>query len=233
LANRAVATPANSAAISKEELAKLYPEIEVTNIRDAILPGFYEVLVGSHVYYVTTDGRYLVRGDLVDLKMQHNVSEDRRAENRAELLSSLDPSKEVIFSPTNGEPKYRVTVFTDVDCAYCRKFHSQIAELNSLGIEVRYVSYPRSGPNTESWAKAENVWCSADPRGALTRAKLGAAVTPAPECKSPPIAEEYELGRRIGLTGTPGVYADNGVELGGYLPPGELLGALEQIYGKK
>jgi thiol:disulfide interchange protein DsbC len=230
--NGAGSSSSGSALLSKEDLAKRYPEIPVSSIRDAILPGFYEVLVGSNIYYVTTDGRYMIRGDLTDLSTKHNVSEARRAENRAALIASIDAAKEIVFSPPSGEPKYRVTIFTDVDCAYCRKFHSQIGLVNALGIEVRYVSYPRTGPNTESWAKAENVWCAADQRTALTQAKLGAAVSAVPGCKDTPIAEEYELGRSVGLTGTPGVYADNGVELGGYLPPDELLKALEKAYSK-
>jgi len=222
-----------SALISKQELAQRYPDLDVANIRDSILPGFYEVLAAGSVYYVTTDGNYMIHGDLTELATKRNVSENRRAESRAALLSAIDPATEIVFSPPAGQPKYRVTVFTDVDCPYCRKFHSEIAEVNALGIEVRYVSYPRTGPGTESWSKAEHVWCAADPKSALTQAKRGAAVDAVAGCQRTPVAEQYALGRRVGLTGTPAIYSDNGMELGGYLPPNELLTTLEQIYGKR
>ena len=113
----------------------------------------------------------------------------------------------VIFSPP--QPKYTVTVFTDVDCAYCRELHRQIADYNRLGVRVRYIFYPRTGPNTESWRKAEQVWCSADRKSALTRAKLGQPLEAKP-CGSTPVEQEYELGKAIGLEGTPGIVAANG-----------------------
>jgi thiol:disulfide interchange protein DsbC len=214
--------------IGKDDLAKRYPEIDVRNIKEGPLPGFYEVTIGSVVSYVTTDGRFLFRGDIVDLDSRNNLTELRRSANRAALLATIDPAKEIVFSPANGEIKHRVTVFTDVDCGYCRQLHREIDAINALGIEVRYVSYPRTGPDTESWAKAEKVWCAADRKAALTRAKLGADVAAAPDCKNAPIAEEYDLGRRMGLTGTPGVYSDTGVDLGGYSAPQELLARLER-----
>jgi len=215
--------------ITKEELAARYPGIAVDEIHDSPIAGLYEIAVGNRVSYVTTDGRFVIHGDIVDLATQANLSEARRAEGRASLLATIDPATAIVFSPPSGEVKYRVTVFTDVDCGFCREFHRHIAEVNALGIEVRYVSYPRTGPNTESWAKAEGVWCAADRKAALTRAKLGAEVAAVPGCAAP-IADEYELGRRVGLTGTPGLYSDSGVELGGYLPPAQLLAALEKTH---
>jgi thiol:disulfide interchange protein DsbC len=131
----------------------------------------------------------------------------------------------VIFSPP--QPKYTVTVFTDVDCAYCRELHRQIADYNRLGVRVRYIFYPRTGPNTESWHKAEQVWCSVDRQSALTRAKLGQAIDSKP-CGATPVQREYDLGRAIGLQGTPGIIASNGAMVGGYLPPQALVEQLAQ-----
>ncbi len=216
------------AAISKAELAARFPELSVEKIQAAPVPGLYEVNLGTNVYYVTTDGRFLFRGDIVDLGTRDNLTDARRAANRAELLAAVDPAKEIVFSPADGKVKHRVVVFTDVDCGYCRQFHRQIDEVTALGIEVRYLFYPRTGPNTESWSKAEKVWCAKDRKAALTLAKRGAEVA-APACTNAPIAEDYELGQRIGLTGTPGVYSDTGVELGGYIEPQALLAALERI----
>jgi thiol:disulfide interchange protein DsbC len=131
----------------------------------------------------------------------------------------------VVFSPP--DPKYTVTVFTDVDCVYCRALQRQIKDYNRLGIKVRYVFFPRTGPDTGSWYKAEQVWCSADRRAALTRAKLGEPLDTKP-CGSTPVAREYALAESIGLEGTPGIVAANGALLGGYLPPDALLAALRQ-----
>ena len=132
----------------------------------------------------------------------------------------------VVFSPP--QPKYTVTVFTDVDCPYCRALHSQIADYNKLGVRVRYVFFPRSGPGTESWHKAEQIWCSTDRKAALTQAKLGKALS-AKVCANTPVEQEYELGKAVGLEGTPGIVAANGTMVGGYLPPDKLVEQLKQL----
>jgi thiol:disulfide interchange protein DsbC len=219
--------------ISKQELASRYPGLTANNIHDGPMPGLYEVVIANNVSYITTDGRFLIRGDIVDLSNQKNLTAATRAANRSRLLAAIDPSTEIVFSPKDGAVKYRVTVFTDVDCAYCRELHRHIAEYNALGIEVRYVSYPRTGPNTESWTRAEGVWCAADRNTALTEAKLGKAVAAVPGCTSTPVAAEYQLGQLIGLSGTPGVYSDTGEELGGYVPPADLLAALQKSSSAK
>ena len=133
----------------------------------------------------------------------------------------------LVFGPK--DPKYTVTVFTDVDCGYCRKLHSQIAEYNRLGIRVRYLFWPRSGPDTESWTKAEQVWCSANRGEALTRAKRGETLNAPTNCSGLPVAREYELGKEIGIRGTPAIVLGSGEMLPGYLPPAQLL---QQLRGK-
>jgi thiol:disulfide interchange protein DsbC len=135
----------------------------------------------------------------------------------------------VIFGPR--DPKYTVTVFTDVDCAYCRELHRQIAEYNRLGIRVRYLAYPRSGPNTESWTKAEEVWCSADRNTALTEAKRDVPLKTKP-CTNNPVAREYALGKDFDIKGTPAIVMASGELLAGYLPPAMLAQHLKESQGK-
>ena len=125
-------------------------------------PGLYQVAVGANVAYVTKDGRYIVRGDIYDAETSANVSEETRARARVEMLDSVDPASMIVFKPASGEVKHTVTIFTDVDCGYCRQFHREIDKVTALGIEVHYLFFPRTGPNTESWTKADQVWCAAD-----------------------------------------------------------------------
>ena len=142
------------------------------DLRPSPIPGIYEFMQGADVSYLTADGKYFLDGNLYDMGTRENLTEALRTRARLALINAVPESQMVIFSPKN--PLYTVTVFTDVDCAYCRKLHSEMAELNRLGVRVRYMSYPRTGPNTDSWKKAEVVWCSANRNEALTRAKLGA-----------------------------------------------------------
>ena len=206
-------------------VASHLPGAKPEELRTTPIPGIYEFKRGAELVYVTADGRYGFAGDLYRLEDHANLSDIRRRELRLALINAVPESSRVVFAP--AEPKNTVTVFTDVDCQYCRALHKQIAEYNRLGVKVRYMFYPRTGPNTASWAKAEQVWCSADRRTALTAAKLGQALKTA-VCKPNPVADEYALGQAIGLTGTPGIVTESGELLPGYSPPDELLRELQQ-----
>lgn len=219
------AVAASAQEISKEELAKRLNGIDAKDITDAPIPGMYEVAVGANVAYVTKDGRYIIRGDIINVETSANLSEETRAHARATMLGSVDQSSMIVFKPANGQVKHTVTIFTDVDCGYCRQFHREIDKVTALGIEVHYLFYPRTGPNTESWAKAEEVWCAPDRNAALTRAKLGGSL-PDAKC-STPVADTYDLGQRIGVRGTPAIFNEAGDLIGGYLPPASLAKVLD------
>jgi thiol:disulfide interchange protein DsbC len=209
-------------------LLKLLPAgSKLDDLRPSPIAGIYEFMQGADISYLTADGKYFIDGNLYDMKSRDNLTEALRAHARVALIGAVPESEMLIFSPAN--PKYTITVFTDVDCAYCRKLHSEMAELNRLGIRVRYMFYPRSGPGTESWKKAEVVWCSPNRNDALTRAKAGAALDMNRTCSPTPVKREYELGESLGVRGTPAIVTDNGDYISGYLPPRELVEQLKEL----
>jgi thiol:disulfide interchange protein DsbC len=188
------------------------------------IPGLYEVTMGGLIAYVSADGKYLLSGNVYDLDSQVNLTATRRNAARAKALATASESNMIVFGPANA--KMTVTVFTDIDCGYCRKFHSQIADVNKAGVRVRYMMYPRTGPDTESWTKAEQVWCAADRREALTRAKRGEAIK-GKACGDAAIQSQYELGSDLGVEGTPAVFTQNGDYIGGFLTAPELVQAIQ------
>lgn len=196
-------------------------------LRPTPISGVYELTRGSDVAYVTADGKYAFTGDLIELNGNNNLTEQHRRELRLKAIAAFPESEMLVFGPK--EPKYTVTVFTDVDCPYCRKLHSQMAEYNRLGVRVRYLLYPRTGPNTSSWSKAEQVWCSADRNDALTRAKLGQELKTKP-CANNPVARSYALGKDFALEGTPAIIMPDGEMVPGYLPPDALLEHLKEAH---
>lgn len=214
----------NSPDAVKQKIAKLL-EIPADNIRPAPMNGWYEVQREHEFAYVTTDGKYLMQGDLVDTDTRENLTEARRRADRLQALKQLGPDNLIEFAPQPPiAAKYVVTVFTDLDCPYCRKLHSQIADYNAKGIAVRYAFFPRHGIGSPTYFQAIAVWCSADRQDALTRAKLGQAV-PAKKCDNP-IDKEYKLATALGIAGTPGIILPDGTLYGGYAPPDELLAVL-------
>ncbi len=222
---QAAAQPAAAKVDPRIGISSRIPGTKPDEFRATPIPNIYELTRGSEIAYVTADGKYAINGDLFDIPKSQDLTEDRRRDLRAQQISSMPENQMVIFGPK--DPKYTVTVFTDVDCAYCRQLHSQMADYNRLGIRVRYLFYPRTGPNTESWTKAEEVWCSDNRNDALTRAKLGQPLKAKP-CANNPVARTYALGRDFGLQGTPAIVAANGQMFDGYLSPAELLQELKK-----
>ncbi len=188
--------------------------IEPENVQVSPISGWYEIQSGSIVAYITEDGRYLLQGDLIDLDKQVNLSEQSRNVARRELISTLSDEDAILFSP--AEVKHTITVFTDVDCTYCRKLHSEIDDYLDLGFKVRYVLYPRNGPASRAWSTSEDVWCARDRGAALTAAKLDREFETS-QCNSMGVTKHYALGQDIGLTGTPAIVLEDGTLIGGYL----------------
>ena len=222
------ATAADPQTDPRLALLKLLPAgSKLEDLKPSPIAGIYQFTQGADVSYLTADGKYFLDGNVYDMATRANLTEAIRARARAAMIDAVPESQMVIFSPKN--PIYTVTVFTDVDCQYCRKLHSEIAEINKLGIRVRYLFFPRTGPNTESWRKAEVVWCSADRNEAFTRAKAGAELDMNKTCGATPVAREYALGQSIGVRGTPAIVTDGGDFINGYMPPRELLQTLKQL----
>ena len=209
----------------RERLAGMFESIAPENIKASPIEGWHMIQKGSVVAYISTDGRYLLQGDLIDLDTKVNLSEESRTVGRRELMSQLDDDEVILFSPDNA--KYSVAIFTDVDCTYCRRLHNQIQQYMDNGIEVRYLLYPRGGPASAAWNTSEQVWCAKDRGEALTLAKLDREFESA-SCDASIVQDHYVLGQEVGLSGTPAIVLEDGELIAGYLPPDALKARLEQ-----
>ena len=208
----------------RDALQKILPDAPVKDIRPTPIDGLSEVLVGSHILYMSNDGKYLLQGSMIDMESRVDLSEERRKEIRTAAIGELGENKMIVFPAKS--PKHEITVFTDIDCTYCRKLHREIKDYNGKGITVRYVMYPRSGINTPSYDKAVAVWCEDNQQDALTRAKAGEELTGSTDCDNP-VKEHLKLGQVMGLRGTPAIVMADGEMLPGYVPADKLAAALE------
>ena len=204
-------------------LGRLVPDMKISSIAESRVPGLYEVVFGAEVVYMTADGRYLLRGDLLDLGQHRNLSEDQRISMRREMLSKIPKDEFIEFAPAH--PTHTLYVFTDIDCGFCRRLHQNMPAMNANGIAVRYLAFPRAGIGSSTFKNMESVWCAPDRNKALTEAKLGHAFKGG-HCKNP-VARQYTLGERMGVHGTPALFEANGKSLGGYMSVEELLTALK------
>lgn len=205
----------------KETIKKLgHDKITINDITPTPIPGIYEVLMGANLAYLSADGRYMLIGDLIDAKNYKNLSATRRSEARTKALNELGEENMFVFAP-DKPAKYTVTIFTDIDCGYCRKLHRDIKSYNENSIKIRYLMFPRSGKDSKSYEKAVNTWCANDRNAALTKAKNGEELEHK-ECSNP-IKQHMSLGESMGVTGTPTIITDNGELLPGYAPATTLV----------
>lgn len=214
---------ASAEAEIKARLGKLLPEYKIDSIDKTPVSGLYEVVMGPQVIYVSGDGKYMIQGRLIDLANREDLTEPRRAAARIAAVDKIGEDNMVIFAPEKYD--HTVTVFTDIDCGYCRKLHREIDSYGDAGIRVRYVFYPRAGIGSDSFKKAVAVWCAEDRRQAMTDAKSGIELE-SKGCDNP-VKEHMELGELLGVSGTPAILLESGDMIPGYVPAKRLLGILE------
>ncbi|WP_026293180.1 DsbC family protein [Rudaea cellulosilytica] len=210
-----------------DALSKLAPNVKIQAMAKAELPGFYEVVVsGGQVVYASADGKYLIQGDVIDVAQKASLPGRAQSSLRLASLKTLPQSKRIVFAPAN--PKHTVTVFTDVDCPYCRQFHKQIAAYNQVGIAVEYVLFPLAiHPGADK--KAEAVWCAQDRNAAYTAAMNGQ--DPGKKTCANPVAETTALALKIGISGTPTILNESGVQVNGGVvqDPAKFLAELDRL----
>jgi len=203
----------------RAELVKMIPPAATAEIVETDAENVYRMEFQGNFAYVYSAGDHVLIGELLNTKEQVNVGELAQSERVAKVIQDVPTSKMIVFGPKDA--KRHITVFTDIDCGYCRKLHNEVTELTDAGIQVRYLAFPRAGVGSNSFNKYVSVWCNKDQQTALTTAKNGGSVSTA-SCDNP-ISETYDLGQQVGVRGTPTIIFDDGTLTPGYLPATELM----------
>ena len=192
-------------------------QLEILNIKPTPIATIYEVELNTgELLYSDASGQYLFAGDMYRATPDGllNLSAATRQQAVLRKLAAVPDGETIIFEP-EGEVKATVSVFTDVDCGYCRQLHGEREQMLDYGIRLRYLAYPRGGENAESYDKMISVWCSDDRHRSLTQAKNGQNL-PERDCESPVLAH-YNLGNELGIQGTPALIFPDGRLIPGYL----------------
>ena len=213
---------ADEAAI-RQAITKSMPSVKVDSVKPAVVKGLFEVVVGANIYYVSEDGKYLLQGRLVDVAARKDLTEEKLNVTRKLAIEKMGQANMIVFKPKIT--KYTVTIFTDIDCGYCRKLHSEIDQYLAQGITIQYLFFPRAGKGSDSYNKAVSVWCAEDRNAALTAAKKDQKL-PEKTCDNP-IDKHMQLAAEFDVKGPPMIISENGNVYPGYLPAKQLVEALE------
>src|SRR5690606_30552260 len=147
------------------------------------------------------------------MKAREDLTEGKLANARISSLKNVGSDNMIVFKPKTS--KHLVYVFTDIDCGYCRKLHSESDQYLTDGIEIRYLFCPRAREGSDSYNKAVSVWCAEDRNAALTKAKRGDTIEKR-QCENP-VDRHLALGTQMGATGTPMLVTEKGNILPGYV----------------
>ncbi|MAY03965.1 MAG: protein-disulfide isomerase [Gammaproteobacteria bacterium] len=210
----------------REVLLNTQNGIVIQSVVPSPVEGLYEVRIqNGPAIYASADAQFFIPGDLYQATQNGlvNLGESRRNEMRLERLAAIDEADMIIF-PAEGEEKAVLTVFTDVDCQYCRQLHSEMPEINEYGITIRYLAFPRSGLDQVTYPKMVSTWCAEQRNVIFTTAIRGAQIAPN-DCDNP-VAEQYQMGREFGVTGTPTLVFEDGSMVPGYIPVDDLAAFL-------
>ena len=214
------------------QLKPFFPTITTENIKNSELDGFYEVVLTNpeiDVLYISLDGRYVIQGAITDIELMTNLSTKRINAERINILNSIDESNKIVFKAENEQ--YIVHVFTDVDCPYCAKLHSNMQGMNALGITVKYLASPIEQLHPNAQSAMEKIWCAEDKAIAMHNYKTNRYLPDSPICSNP-VAEQLAISRQLGVSGTPSIFFGNGSNAPGYLEPEELLNSILKTIGK-
>lgn len=231
LLGAATACSASNDAHSDELRAQLereYPGFSIDAVRPMPLDGIYEVVSGTQVLYLSADGRYLLRGSLVDLESEQDLTAARRAGLMHAAVEAGGDDRMLIYEPAGGDAEHEITVFTDTSCPYCQRLHADLMSIvENHPVRVRYLLYPRAGVDSAAADTMRDVWCAADPHAAMTAAQRGRSVPERASDCGTPVEDHFALGQKVGVSGTPFLlFGEDGPTLSGYRPRAQLLSML-------
>ncbi|MBL10929.1 MAG: hypothetical protein CL402_10520 [Acidiferrobacteraceae bacterium] len=206
-----------------QAVAQIFSDVDPSSVKASPIPNLFVVVIGTNVIYITDDGRYAISGDMIELESGKNLAEGVRSNIRKNIVSGLDKSGLIIYSP--AQIRTTITVFTDITCPYCVRFHQEIGDLLKAGIRVQYAGFPRAGIPSKANDALVSVWCSDDPEKAMTNAKAGNYVEER-VCDTS-IDKHLEIAERIGIRGTPTIVLENGEIIPGFVPAEEIIRAID------
>ncbi len=213
-----------AAKLITQKLEAARPGLKVGAVTPSAVKGIYKTTIeNGPAVYSSADGQFFITGELYQLQANDlvNLTQKDMDVTRKKLMEQIKLEDMIVFAPKEGETKAIINVFTDVDCGYCQKLHREIPDYNKLGIEIRYMAFPRAGIASESYNKVVSAWCAKDPQDALTKLKMREQI-PTNICESSPVAMQYNIGGQMGISGTPAIILEDGSLIAGYMPADSL-----------
>ena len=180
-----------------------FPKID--EVTKSVVPGLYELRVGTDILYTDENGNYLIEGQLIETKTRANLTEQRIAKLTAIDFKTLPLKDAMVWKQGTGERK--LVVFADPNCGYCKKFEKDLQAVKD--VTVYTFLYPILGGDSPEKSKA--IWCAKDNTKAWRDWMIkGTLTTDSPQCDTSVLQRNVALGRKYRINGTPGLVFEDG-----------------------
>ena len=211
----------------KDKIQKILPPgLPINFIETSQIPEFYVVNVANNqILYVSKSFEFVLAGEVIQLKEGRITSLNDKYQTKLikNILSTIDVNESISFISDNE--KYKLTVFTDISCGYCRLLHSEMQNYLDVGLTINYLAFPRDGLTGNVYKDMVSAWCSQNPKQSLTNLKKGEEIKEL-ECSNP-VSDHFSKGSLLGITGTPTIILEDGRTFSGYIPANELINIIE------
>ena len=215
---------AQEAAIRKN-LAERLPNLpKIDQVSKTAMPGLFEVRVGgTDIFYTDSRGNFFIQGNLIDTKAKRNLTEERVAK-LTEIDFNTLPFKDA-FTIVRGNGKRKLAVFEDPNCGYCKRFETDLQNVNDVTIYM--FLYPILGPGSNE--RSKNLWCAQDRAKAWSDWMVKNIDVPVATCDIAAVNRNVDFGKKHKITGTPTVIFADGNRVPGAIPAAQVEKFLAEV----
>jgi len=173
-----------------------------------------EIDSNGETFFASADGRYLFFGQTIDTSGALPVNLTLLSNHR-KAQALVNKGSAITYKAKNQ--KAELIVFTDITCGYCQRFHASMPQLNSEGITVHYLAFPREGIDSQSSADMQNAFCAKSPQEALDALMNRLSVPAVKNCSRHDVRDHLALAKMVDVKGTPTIMLPTGqVEAGAH-----------------
>lgn len=211
----------SSTAQVKLTLQKNYPQLgEIKQVNKANIMGLYEVVAQGELFYTDEKARYLISGNIFDLKSGRNITAERSSKLFAIDFDGLP--FDLALKKVKGNGLRKMAYFTDPNCSFCKKLEQELTQVDNVTLYIFHLTLFDGSDQ-----KVKGVLCSKNPIKAWDDLMLNNAMPTTGACDTPTM-KVAELSRKLNINGTPALIFADGVLVPGFRPAAELEKALNQ-----
>jgi len=217
--------PPSTEAIKKLIEPRLGVNVKVDSVKETPYGGLYEVRIGSDILYTDKTATYLINGHVFNLSTGTDLTRERIDEISKIKFSDLPLDKAI--KTVKGDGSRVIAVFEDPNCGYCKRLRqTTLKETDNVTI----YTFMYNILSDDSFTKSKNIWCSTDRSKAWDDWMVGGKAAPvaAASCATPN-DEVLELGRKLGVSGTPAIFFADGSRVPGAIDTKTLEAKLSKV----